>query len=270
MDAAAATLDWLERTLEARCAGFGDSHRLAVMQSLRDALAADRTLVFGAALPSEHVGAVKAAMVPRLEDRIAALRAAGVEAPKPPARVRKWPERSRDALRTLERVIATLARDPDRLGPFVRAARLRIGGLRSAGFSSDGGHVLVCSTNGRGVFDARTGERMARDPAPFEVAHGRALGIAPIAGESIAVMGIDGDAALPRETPDGWRLGVARPDWEGAVWLCPPGVHVEAPTPACVTLGVCLEEIRAAGFSSDGRGLLVAEQHTLHLFARDA
>jgi hypothetical protein len=144
-----------------------------------------------------------------------------------------------------------------------------VGGLRAVGFAPASEMVLVVSWNGLGVFDGR-GDRVARQRSTSKPpGYPRsAQGIGPIAGIKVRLMGCGGDTALPRTTPDGWQLDVLQPDQCLAIWIAPPGVALESANPGCVRLAGRFEEIRAAGYSDSGQTLVIAEQHTLHLFHR--
>ncbi|MEX0726209.1 MAG: hypothetical protein WD065_08070 [Planctomycetaceae bacterium] len=81
---------------------------------------------------------------------------------------------------------------------------LFIGGMVAAGVDASGAYLLTVSHSGRGVFATTSWERVARD---FHLAYpenGRAIGIGPIEGESIAVREIDCDTGrLEFTSPDG-------------------------------------------------------------------
>ena len=154
--------------------------------------------------------------------------------------------------------------------PWERLVPIAVGGLVAAGFGLRSEHVLVVSHDGRGVFDGRTGERLARVRGPIDDAwyrpeEGFAIGIGPLGGGRVAIDGLDRRrVSLARETEDGWRL-IVQEDGSGqsALLAAPP---VGAGGPAVYV--AALEEVRAAGFSRSGRTLLLAEPHTLHLFKR--
>jgi len=59
------------------------------------------------------------------------------------------------------------------------------------GFDPTGEYLLTISHAGRGVFSTRTWERAARDPDLAYPEGGRAVGIGPIAGVSVAVTEIN-------------------------------------------------------------------------------
>ena len=64
---------------------------------------------------------------------------------------------------------------------------LLIGGLVAVGFDATGKFLLVVSHSGRGVFSTDTWQRVARDTKLAYLDAGVAIGIGPIAGESIRV-----------------------------------------------------------------------------------
>jgi hypothetical protein len=67
-------------------------------------------------------------------------------------------------------------------------------------FGRDGVHLLVASSQGRGVFDCRTGERVARDATDggwWNASQPLTCpGIGPLAGEAVTCAGLDGGGLL--------------------------------------------------------------------------
>lgn len=230
---------------------------------VRDALVAGSTQFLGGTLPPEHFAEVAAALMPELDARIAGLGPRSRPAVPPPI----WRQRSRAQLEALRAYITALpaAAVPR---PFHRVGRFAVGGLLSAGFADGTEYVLVVSSSGRGVFDATSLARVGRDRGPVSDAD-VVPGIPPIAGVGVRQMSGYGTVALPRTTPDGWALGVMSPDHDAAIWISSPRDDVEAPTVSgSVRIDQRFEEVRAAGFSTSGQSLVIAEQHTLHLFHR--
>lgn len=159
--------------------------------------------------------------------------------------------------------------------------RTSIGGLLCVGFAvhPEAGHdlVMVVSVDGHGLFDAVTGEKIARDrdPAPDTStpdAHPDLTcpGLGPVAGVPVRMAGLFG-GGLHSTTPDGWTLDVVSPDWphdrvvlsaDGGSHKGPPGgtwwhvFHSER------------SELRAAGFSPSGLTLAVATSGDLTLWTR--
>ena len=138
---------------------------------------------------------------------------------------------------------------------FRRTGSHPVGGLRSAGNAAGTELWLVVSANGRGLFDAVGGQRVARDPTP--VSSGPVRGIGPLAGRDVEVAGIDG-GRLPRQTADGWQVTF---DERAGLWLTTPAGAIEV-------LRVRIEEARVLGFSHDGGYFVVADAATLVTFAR--
>jgi hypothetical protein len=232
-------------------------------------------MVFGLSLAAESAAVLGDAGLPALRETLTRLRAhiedrhgvgGLVEIARLDAALRRGPP-TPDAL--LDALHLPGGAPP---APWTRVGPIAVGALLAAGFGLGGEHVLVVSSTGRGVFDGRTGERLARlreavDDAWYREEDGSAIGIGPLGGGRVAVDGLGHRSRmLARETVDGWRLVLRE---EGghlcALLQAPPAgplqrgqaVHVAA-----------LEEARAAGFSWSGRALLLAEPHTLHLFTR--
>lgn len=78
-------------------------------------------------------------------------------------------------------------------------AHLHIGGLVAVGVDSTGRYLLTVSHSGRGVFDTRTWQRVARDPALAYPVDGQVMGIGPLAGQEIVVKEIDYDTGTMTE-----------------------------------------------------------------------
>ncbi len=98
-----------------------------------------------------------------------------------------------------------------------------VGGLLGIGFAThpENGHdlVMVVSSDGHGLFDAVTGERIARDrdPDPEESTPDAAPdlsrpGLGPITGRRVHIAGLFG-GGLHTGTGDGWVLEVVSPAW---------------------------------------------------------
>jgi len=153
---------------------------------------------------------------------------------------------------------------------------LGIGGICAVGFSADGRWLLVVSHQGRGVFNAESLERIARDDEAnyglFDKATDTAAGIGPMEGLRIPVFGMRGAirtrTQLPTRTEDGWAL-----DWkEAEERLGMPDTSVSLRAPHQVSgpgypLGE-YELLYAIGFSPNGRTLVIAESHTITVLGR--
>lgn len=154
---------------------------------------------------------------------------------------------------------------------------LHVGGVCAAGFSDDGRWLLVVTHSGRGVFDCRTLDRVARDQTEdyglFDAVTEGVAGLGPLDGHRVRVAGFQGairtQQQLPVTTGDGWvvrridageRLGGA----DASVFLRPPGSGASEDR----LLGT-FEPLYAVGFAPDGRTLIVAESHTILVLTRE-
>ncbi len=156
---------------------------------------------------------------------------------------------------------------------------IAVGGLLGVGFATHPGTgndlMLVTSSQGRGLFDCATGERLARDrDEDFDEGASPDLacdGIGILAGARIRCAGLFG-GGLHRQTPDGWTLGVIAPHWPAErVVLTPPLQHRQPQSHdkrwqvihdehAC--------ELRTVGFYPSGSTIVIASSCDLTLFSR--
>ena len=154
---------------------------------------------------------------------------------------------------------------------------LHVGGVCAVGFSEDGRWLLVVTHSGRGVFDCRTLDRVARDETEdygsFDAATETVAGLGPLDGRRVRVAGLQGAIRTRRQLPvttgDGWavrwidaekRVGGA----DASVFLRKPG-----PGPADERRLGTFEPLYAVGFSPDGGTLVVAESHTILVLTRE-
>ncbi|MET7337910.1 hypothetical protein [Nonomuraea sp. NPDC005650] len=159
--------------------------------------------------------------------------------------------------------------------------RTPIGGLLGIGFAvhpeSRRDLVMVVSSDGHGLFDAVTGEKIARDrdpdpdtSTPDASPDLTCPGLGPITGTRVHIAGLFG-GGLHSTTPDGWALDVVSPEWPndrvllsagGDIYKDPPGErwwHVFHSN---------YSTFRAAGFSPSGLTLAVATSSDLTLWTR--
>jgi hypothetical protein len=158
-----------------------------------------------------------------------------------------------------KRVLAANARPAP--PPWRMLPQVAVGGLAAVGFDESGNYFLVVSSSGRGLFDCKTGERVARDNSPVDaVLNARRLecqGIGPVSHENIRVAGIDG-GGLPTAGHDGWSIECLPLNWPDVhVLLLGPGQSIYSTTSEFTKL-VVEREVRAAGFSPVGNVLAVA------------
>jgi hypothetical protein len=160
--------------------------------------------------------------------------------------------------------------------PWKRCNSFAVGGLFQVGYAENSDLLLVLSSQGRGVFDCLTGEKVARD---YEEAHDSfdpirllAHGFGPLEGKIIRMAGLFG-GGLPRSTEDGWFLEEQAPAWPTrSILLTPPtmeradGSHARTEPVVLGDDGAC--ELRAFGFSETGRSFVIAISCALDIFAR--
>ncbi|MFD8271391.1 hypothetical protein [Streptomyces flaveolus] len=153
--------------------------------------------------------------------------------------------------------------------------------VRSVGPDPGTGHdlVMVVSHDGHGLFDAVTGEKIARDrdPGPEDstpdaVADLSCPGLGPIAGSRVQIAGLFGGGPHST-TEDGWCIEVVTPAWPNERVLLSrdsglphAGPHAER---WWHIVHVTCSTFRAAGFSPSGRTVAVATSSDLALWTRD-
>lgn len=152
-----------------------------------------------------------------------------------------------------------------------------VGGLLGIGFALDpvSGNdlIMVVSSQGRGVFDATTGEKLARDRDPnvdLETPDLSCPGIGHLEGSRVRIAGLFG-GGLHTTTQDGWTVDVVSPDWphhrvllsaDGGLCRGPAGGHWWH------IFHAKYSELRAVGFSPSGRTLAIATSSDLTILAR--
>ncbi|CAL9497112.1 hypothetical protein [Streptomyces sp. enrichment culture] len=158
-----------------------------------------------------------------------------------------------------------------------------VGGLVGIGFAvhPDSGHdlVMTVSSDGHGLLDAVTGEKIARDRDPDPEtstpdAHPDLAcpGLGPVAGTPVRIAGLFG-GGLHRTTPDGWTLDVVSPEWpHHRVILSADGGMSTGPAGGTWwhVFHSDYSEFRAAGFSPSGLTLAVATSSDVTLWTRRA
>ncbi|MGP4085631.1 hypothetical protein [Streptomyces sp. KR55] len=160
--------------------------------------------------------------------------------------------------------------------------RVPVGGLLGIGFAShpDDGHdlVMVVSHDGHGLFDAVTGEKIARDrdpdpedSTPDAVADLSCPGLGPVAGSRVRIAGLFG-GGLHTTTADGWTLEVVTPAWPNdRVLLSRDGGLPHAGPHGERWWHIFhshYSELRAVGFSPSGQTIAVATSSDISLWTR--
>lgn len=152
-------------------------------------------------------------------------------------------------------------------------ASIAVGGLLSVGFSEKNTYLLVVSSQGRGVIDCDTGEKVARDEKPYEGLSENnltCLGIEPIEGEVVALSGFNG-GGLPQTTSKGESLELVAPNWpEYDLILCQNFKSALVPGHQSECTKIYSEDVRAFGFSWCGNYLVAACESDLDLWQRES
>jgi hypothetical protein len=161
---------------------------------------------------------------------------------------------------------------------------IRIGGLLGIGFAvhPGTGHdlVMVVSHDGHGLFDAATGEKIARDRHPDPGAATpdgspdlACPGLGPVIDTRVHIAGLFG-GGLHARTPDGWFLDVEVPEWPNErVLLSAVGGSYDKDLHGQGWWHIfhCdYSTFRTAGFSPSGLTLAVATSSDLTLWTRPA
>ncbi|WP_328873487.1 hypothetical protein OHT76_27285 [Streptomyces sp. NBC_00287] len=156
-----------------------------------------------------------------------------------------------------------------------------VGGLLGIGFAThpDTGHdlVMVVSHDGHGLFDAVTGEKIARDrdpdpetDTPDTAADLTCPGLGPIAGTRVHIAGLFG-GGLHTGT-DGWQVDVQTPEWPNERVLLSNGHGQFHNSPHGEgwwhIFHSSYSTFRAAGFSPSGETLAVATSSDLTVWTR--
>jgi hypothetical protein len=147
-----------------------------------------------------------------------------------------------------------------------------VGGTTDVGFGRASDLLLVVSHAGRGAFDCRTGERVARDDSDYFV-DAQALeadGIGPLTGVRVRMSGIHG-GGLCRGSGDGWSVEELVLDWPDSVLLLEPpetGDVWSGREGGVFKIKPDITTLVAWGFSPTGRTLVLAESGSLRAWRR--
>lgn len=137
--------------------------------------------------------------------------------------------------------------------------------------------VMVVSADGHGLFDATTGDKLARDrdPDPETSTPDAARdltcpGLGPIAGTRVQIAGLFG-GGLHSTSGDGWSLDVVAPEWphQRVLLSTDGGIHQGEPGSSWWhVFHSNRSTLRTAGFSPSGSTLAVATSSDLTLWTR--
>ena len=201
-----------------------------------------------------------------------------LERPDPEAGLSDYQLAMRDRL-----LAAPVVPAPAPWRPVFGSSLAAVGGLLGIGFAvhpvSGNDLVMVVSQDGHGLFDAVTGEKIARDrdPAPEDCMPDESEdlscpGLGPIAGTRVRIAGLYG-GGLHSGTGDGWSVEVVQPAWPNERVLLSRGDGLPHKGPHGEKWWHVFHShystFRAAGFSPSGRTLAVATSSDLTLWSRD-
>lgn len=150
-----------------------------------------------------------------------------------------------------------------------------IGGLQNIGYFKGTDHLVVLSTQGRGVFNCLTAEKILRNAndwwSDYNDDDNTVGGFDSLGNERVKTYGLFGGDKLPSRNLEGWELIVSDPEPEDApfekytihkVFLVDP-----AGTKYFVTKdGPC--ELRAFGFSESGKTFVIGSSCELVIWAK--
>ncbi|WMS88742.1 hypothetical protein [Pleionea litopenaei] len=155
---------------------------------------------------------------------------------------------------------------------WVKVTSAAVGGLSDLGFSKKGPYLLAVSSQGRGVFDCDTGNKVARDYGSYgDWLKERELvceGIGPIDSEQICTSGLQG-GGLPLSNQFGESIEVVAPNWPVYdLYFCKDykSALVDGHSSYCKKLDS--EHLRAYGFSWCGKYLVSATGSDLTLWKK--
>ena len=148
-----------------------------------------------------------------------------------------------------------------------------IGGLLAVGFAENSDELLVVSSQGRGMFNCLSGDRIARDDdAMYHNSDSSGMtvpGIGKHSTSTIPVAGIHGGGLLAGSS-DGWSLDVVQLPWPIHVLFLTADFKHSFDASAQVSK-ICTDEpceYRAAGFSPTGQSFVVATSGELTIYSR--
>jgi len=152
-----------------------------------------------------------------------------------------------------------------------------VGGLHNVGYAPGTDYLLVLSSQGEGIFNCVTGERIARkynDENWFDELNQQTLtikGFDVLQEMDVVTSGLYGGDNLPKTTTDGWQLIISAPapDDELFQQFMERSIYLLSPGGAKIFVGkdgAC--ELRAFGFSETGNSFIIALSCNLEIWTR--
>lgn len=153
-----------------------------------------------------------------------------------------------------------------------------VGGLENVGYAPGQDFLIVLSSQGQGIFDCRTGEKIARLYSDqnwwdkFNEETNSIVGFDILENVEIKTYGLYGDDELPKATKDNWVLVVSdpEPDDEPFEKYLVKRIYLVSPDKKQKVFldkdGAC--ELRALGFSDTGDTFIIASSCDLVIYSR--
>jgi hypothetical protein len=171
----------------------------------------------------------------------------------------------------IKRIENTIFSEPQ--SPWKKVGEWAIGGMRAIGFSECSQYIIVETSDGRGLFDCKTGEKILRDRSGYKDRELELLcdGFGPIEGKVIRMSGIHG-GGLPLYTNDGWAIEIISSWPKTEILLVEAGSWLHGKKygkPYHFQKIWAGYEIRGCGFSYSGETLCIGESSDLVIYSRN-
>lgn len=156
--------------------------------------------------------------------------------------------------------------------PWKKIGVWAIGGMRAIGYSDCSRYIVVETSDGRGLFDCKTGNKILRDRNEYKDQELELLceGFGPLKGNTIRISGLHG-GGLPLFTKDGWGIEIISSWPKNEVLLIEPGSWLYGAKygkPSHFQKIWSGHEIRGCGFSYTGETLCIGESSDLVIYAK--
>lgn len=153
-----------------------------------------------------------------------------------------------------------------------------IGGLENIGYAPNQDFLIVLSSQGQGIFNCKTGEKIARQNDDsdwwenFDQTTNSIVGFDLLENIKIKTHGLYGDDNLPKTSQDNWTLIVTEPEPDDnpfekylvkRIYLVSPDKEEKI---FIAKDGAC--ELRAFGFSDTGDTFIIALSCDLTIYSR--
>lgn len=144
--------------------------------------------------------------------------------------------------------------------------------MRAVGYSECSRYILVETSDGRGLFDCQTGEKILRDREKYPDKEISLIcdGFGPIEGQTVRMSGLQG-GGLPRATECGWRIELISYWPLTDILLFEPDSWLHGKRygkPHQFTKLWSDYELRGYGFSYSGETLLIGQSSDLYIYSK--